>query len=99
MADREFDVVLFGASGFVGRLVAEQLAGYAAAGTTFGPHAAAQSNVRCMRVWRKVGGAGGTGSALTATVGSSRHHASSSTTRRDKGPRPGRAGLAGMAGG
>ena len=33
MADREFDVVLFGASGFVGRLVAEQLAGYAAAGT------------------------------------------------------------------
>ena len=33
MADREFDIVLFGASGFVGRLVAEQLAGYAAAGT------------------------------------------------------------------
>jgi short subunit dehydrogenase-like uncharacterized protein len=31
MADREFDIVLFGASGFVGRLVAEQLARHAPA--------------------------------------------------------------------
>ena len=29
MADREFDIVLFGASGFVGRLVAQQLARHA----------------------------------------------------------------------
>lgn len=33
MADREFDIVLFGASGFVGRLVAEQLARHAPADT------------------------------------------------------------------
>lgn len=33
VTDRDFDVVLFGASGFVGRLVAEQLAGHAPAGT------------------------------------------------------------------
>jgi short subunit dehydrogenase-like uncharacterized protein len=35
-ADRELDVVLFGATGFVGRLVAEYLAGHAPAGVRIG---------------------------------------------------------------
>jgi hypothetical protein len=49
MADREFDVVLFGASGFVGRLVAQQLAEYVQAGARIAVAGRSRDRVEAVR--------------------------------------------------
>ncbi len=48
-ADRELDIVVFGATGFVGRLTAEHLAAYAPAGTRIGLAGRSEDKVRAVR--------------------------------------------------
>jgi short subunit dehydrogenase-like uncharacterized protein len=65
-ADRELDIVLFGATGFVGRLVAEYLAGHAPAGVRVG--LAGRSGQRLADVRAGLGAAAAGWRLLTADV-------------------------------